>query len=139
MKQFWNLYPKKTPRIAYIETLKTDLDRLIYNCGGVFGLWFGLTPTKAVDLIQYSSRIWIILRAKLLIFVHYLLAIFKRCINCMISVLLRFFRKIFANLSVFSHHLITIFTRCVRNSFTFLIFIIYQLIAIYYRIKSYIK
>jgi hypothetical protein len=131
--------PKKTPSITYIETLKTDLDRLIYNCGGVFGLWFGLTPIKTVDLIQYSFQIWIILRAKLFIFVHYLLAIFKRCINRMISVLLRFVRKIFANLSVFSHHLITFFIRCVRNSFKFLTIIVYQIIAIYYRIKRHIK
>jgi hypothetical protein len=27
------LIPQKTLRIAFFETLKTDLDRLIYNCG----------------------------------------------------------------------------------------------------------
>ncbi len=48
--------PKKYPHIAYIETLKTDFDRLIYNCGGVLGLWFGISPVTAVDLFLYLFR-----------------------------------------------------------------------------------
>jgi hypothetical protein len=51
----------KTPRIAYIETLKTDFDRLIYNCGGILGLWFGITPINAADLIEYIPKIYRIL------------------------------------------------------------------------------
>jgi hypothetical protein len=50
--------PKKSPRIAYIETLKTDLNRLIYNCGGILGLWFGISPIKAVDLFSRLSQIY---------------------------------------------------------------------------------
>jgi hypothetical protein len=42
--------PQKSPRITYIETLKIDFDHLIYNCGGVLGLWFGMSLIKAVDL-----------------------------------------------------------------------------------------
>jgi hypothetical protein len=49
--------PKKTPRIVYIETLKTDFNRLIYNCGGILGLWFGISPIKAVELFLYTYRI----------------------------------------------------------------------------------
>jgi hypothetical protein len=45
-KTIFEFIPMKTPRIACIETLKTDFDRLIYNCGGVLGLWFGITPIK---------------------------------------------------------------------------------------------
>jgi hypothetical protein len=45
-KTILEIIPTKTPRIAYIETLKTDFDRLIYNCGGILGLWFGITPIK---------------------------------------------------------------------------------------------
>jgi hypothetical protein len=56
-KTILEIIPIKTPRIAYIETLKTDFDRLIYNCGGILGLWFGITPIKAVDLIQYIPKI----------------------------------------------------------------------------------
>jgi hypothetical protein len=47
--------------MAYIETLKTDLNKLFYNCGGVLGLWFGITPIKAVDLIEYTPKIYRIL------------------------------------------------------------------------------
>jgi hypothetical protein len=49
--------PKKTPSIAYIETLKTDFNRLIYNCGGILGLWFGISPITAVELFLYIHRI----------------------------------------------------------------------------------
>jgi hypothetical protein len=57
-KAILEIIPMKTPRIAYTETLKTDFDRLIYNCGGILGLWFGITPIKAVDLIQYIPKIY---------------------------------------------------------------------------------
>ncbi len=57
-KTIFEIIPTKTPRIAYIETLKTDFNRLIYNCGGILGLWFGITPIKAVDLLQYVPKIY---------------------------------------------------------------------------------
>jgi hypothetical protein len=38
--------------------LKTDFDQLIYNCGGILGLWFGITPIKAVNLIEYIPKIY---------------------------------------------------------------------------------
>jgi hypothetical protein len=59
-KTILEIITTKTPHIAYTETLKTDFDRLIYNCGGILGLWFGITPIKAVDLIEYIPKIcWI--------------------------------------------------------------------------------
>jgi hypothetical protein len=67
--------PQKTPHIGYIETYKTDFDRLIYNCGGVLSLWFGLTPIKAVDILKYLPLISKILISKSIKFVHYLKAI----------------------------------------------------------------
>ncbi len=60
-KTTFEIVPTKTPRIAYIETLKTDFDRLIYNCGGILGLWFGITPIKLVDLMDYIPKIYRIL------------------------------------------------------------------------------
>jgi hypothetical protein len=95
------LIPKKTPLIAYIETFKTDFDRLIYNCGGIFGLWFGLTPVKTVDLIQGLSSIFNIFRENIVKIIQYLLTIFKRWIICIIALSMRFVRKLFANSSVF--------------------------------------
>jgi hypothetical protein len=44
-------------RIAYIETLKTDLNRMIYDCGGVLVLWFGISPIKAVDLLSEEHKL----------------------------------------------------------------------------------
>ncbi len=61
---------QKTPRIAFIETYKTDFDRFVYNWGGVLGLWFGLTPIKLVDILKYLSIILMILISKCIKFVH---------------------------------------------------------------------
>jgi hypothetical protein len=58
------LVPEKFPRVAYIETLKTDINRMIYNCGGILGLWFGLSPDKAVDLFSYVFQMFKILIPK---------------------------------------------------------------------------
>jgi hypothetical protein len=60
--------PKKTHSIVYIETLKTDFDRLIYNCGGILGLWFGISPIKAVELFLYILRILKIIFTRVLQF-----------------------------------------------------------------------
>jgi hypothetical protein len=46
------IIPNKSPRIVYTETLKTDLNRLVYNIGGVLGLWFGFSPVVFVHLLS---------------------------------------------------------------------------------------
>jgi len=45
-----NLIPKVIPLIEYSETIKTDLDNLIYNFGGLLGLWFGFSGISISDL-----------------------------------------------------------------------------------------
>jgi hypothetical protein len=70
--------PKKSPRIAYIETLKTDFNRLIYNCGGVLGLWFGISAMNAVDLLRYIAVIYWILFHSFLKLIHVLKTIWIR-------------------------------------------------------------
>jgi hypothetical protein len=45
-----NLIPQSLPLIKYSETFKTDFDNLIYNFGGLFGLWFGLSAISISDL-----------------------------------------------------------------------------------------
>ncbi len=56
------IIPSHSPRIVYKETLKTDINQLIYNCGGILGLWFGLTPMKITDLLLESSKLYTFLR-----------------------------------------------------------------------------
>jgi hypothetical protein len=79
------IIPLKKPRIAYIETFKTDFDRLIYNCGGVLGLWFGLTPIIAAD---YLSLILILIKSKFIKFVRYSKAIIIRFAQNIIGIYL---------------------------------------------------
>jgi hypothetical protein len=122
--------PKKCAKIAYFETWKTNLNHLIYNCGGVCGLWFGLTPVKAVDLIKYSAKVFDIFRVKIIRIAKQLLALFKKLIHWIIDILLRFVRKLFTNLSVFIHDLITLCIRCIQNFFEHFISFVYKLIAI---------
>jgi hypothetical protein len=61
------IIPQKSPRIAYIETLKTDFNRPIYICGGVLGLWFGLSPINSADYLPLISKF---LKWKIIKFVH---------------------------------------------------------------------
>jgi hypothetical protein len=131
--------PRKSPHIAYIETFKIDLDRLIYNWGGVFGLWFGLTPAKAVDLMQYSFQLLCNSRHKFKKIPQLLFDIFKRCIHRIITIIFRFIRNLFANFSVFSHNLIKLCIRCVQNSFTYLISFVYQLIVTFQKCLIWLK
>ena len=51
------IIPSKSPRIVYIETLKTNFNKLIFNCGGILSLWFGLSPISATDLLIYFLRL----------------------------------------------------------------------------------
>jgi len=76
IKLFWKWYKKKS-RIAYIETFKTDFDRMIYNFGGILGLWFGISPVKAADLLQHIPvrQIFGILMKECTRFYQYLIAI----------------------------------------------------------------
>jgi hypothetical protein len=48
---FVKIFPIKFPHFIYTETLNMDLDQLIYNCGGILGLWFGLSPLSLDDLV----------------------------------------------------------------------------------------
>jgi hypothetical protein len=46
-----NFIPTKTAHIEYLEQLKIDFNQLIYTCGGIGGLWFGLSPNQISNLI----------------------------------------------------------------------------------------
>ncbi len=48
------IIPKNSPHIRYIETLKMDFNKLIYDCGGTLGLWFGLSP---LSLDFFNSKL----------------------------------------------------------------------------------
>jgi hypothetical protein len=48
------LFPLRSQRIQYTETLNMDFNQLIYNCGGTLGLWFGLSPLSIDDLVRVS-------------------------------------------------------------------------------------
>jgi putative component of membrane protein insertase Oxa1/YidC/SpoIIIJ protein YidD len=77
--------PKKSPHIAYIETLKTDINLLIYNCGGVIGLWFGISPITAVDLISKIPGITKILIDECTTILQFLIAFLVRIKQNIIS------------------------------------------------------
>jgi hypothetical protein len=130
---------QKSPRISYTETYKTDFDRLIYNCGGVLSLWFGLTPTQSVVILKYLPLISKILISKIIKFVHYLKAISIRFVRnsfgiCkrfglyLLRIVVRFARNLIgiskrfslfliANIITFAYNLIAIFMRFVRHLF----------------------
>jgi hypothetical protein len=49
-----NIIPKVSVKPQYSESLKTDLNELIYNCGGIMGLWSGLSAVS----ITYGTIIF---------------------------------------------------------------------------------
>jgi hypothetical protein len=49
-----NIIPKVSVKPQYSESLKTDLNELIYNCGGIMGLWFELSAVS----ITYGTIIF---------------------------------------------------------------------------------
>ena len=58
-----NLIPDFSMKPIYSESLKTDFNELIYNCGGIIGMWSGLSPVSiAYITINYLSiklrKIW---------------------------------------------------------------------------------
>jgi hypothetical protein len=63
--------PKNSPHIKYIETLKMDFNKLIYDCGGTLGLWFGLSPLSLEFLKEKLPIIYLCLKSiafKLILF-----------------------------------------------------------------------
>jgi hypothetical protein len=57
-KTVLEIIPIKSLSIAYIETLKTDINRFIYNCEGILGLWFGISELKAGNSLIYLPQIY---------------------------------------------------------------------------------
>jgi hypothetical protein len=50
-----NIIPKVSVKPQYSESLKTDLNELIYSCGGIIGLWSGLSAVS----ITHSTIIFV--------------------------------------------------------------------------------
>jgi hypothetical protein len=70
---FVKIFPIKFPHFIYTETLNMDFNQLIYNCGGILGLWFGLSPLSLDDLVKILRSV----RFKSIIFasIHFVLMI----------------------------------------------------------------
>jgi hypothetical protein len=50
-----NIIPKVSVKPQYSESLKTDLNELIYNCGGIIVLWSGLSAVS----ITYGTIVFV--------------------------------------------------------------------------------
>jgi hypothetical protein len=63
--------------MEYIETLKTDFNQLIYNCGGIIGLWFGLSSMSIAQLFTIISSVHLSIRKLTQIFQKFKLRVIK--------------------------------------------------------------
>jgi hypothetical protein len=70
---FVEIFPIKFPHFIYTETLNMDFGQLIYYCGGILGLWFGLSPLSLDHLVKILRSV----RFKSIIFasIHFVLMI----------------------------------------------------------------
>jgi hypothetical protein len=106
--------PKKSPRIAYFETLKTVFNRLIYNCGGVLGLWFGLSPISAAGFLPIILKL---LKWKIIKFIHYSKAISKKFVKILFGICKRFVLCLIAKIIAFAYYLTAFLIRFAQNLF----------------------
>jgi hypothetical protein len=54
-----NLISTNFPHMRFIETFKTDISQLIYDLGGILGLWLGMTLLSIAHLISFTQQnIW---------------------------------------------------------------------------------
>jgi hypothetical protein len=67
-----NFIPTKTAHIEYLEQFKIDLNQLIYTCGGIVGLWFGLSPNQISNLILIVFHYFKLFVNYLFFVVHYI-------------------------------------------------------------------
>jgi hypothetical protein len=65
---FVEIFAVKFPHFVFTENLIMDINQLIYNCGGILGLWFGLSPLSLDDLGRSS-------RSKIFASIHFILLI----------------------------------------------------------------
>jgi len=49
------IFPSEKPYIKYVYSEKMDFDQLIYQIGGIIGLWFG---SSALSLINSLIAVW---------------------------------------------------------------------------------
>jgi hypothetical protein len=70
---FVKIFPIKFQHFVYTETLNMDLNQLIYNCGGILSLWFGLSPLSLDDLVRSLRSVRI--KSKIFASIHFILLI----------------------------------------------------------------
>jgi hypothetical protein len=89
------IFPLKSRHLEYVETLKLDFNQLIYNCGGIIGLWFGLSSISIADLFDILYSIGLKLERfvrKLPQAMHPLKLILKSILICVIPFIRTSFR-----------------------------------------------
>jgi len=77
-----NLIPISSHHLRYTEHFKTDINGLIYDLGGLLGLWFGISPISFAYLYTLFIRVCRKIKQSL-----------PKCVACLISVSRKFIIK----------------------------------------------
>jgi hypothetical protein len=89
------IFPVKYQHFVYTETLNMDFNQLIYNCGGILGLWFGVSPLSLDDLVKSLRSVRIKSITLVLInFIIYIAFKSKQMIITLYKFLVRIWRSI---------------------------------------------
>ncbi len=140
------IFPLRSQHIQYTETLNMDFNQLIYNAGGVLGLWFGLSPLSIDDLVQVirsnyvrfksiifylkDKKIFLMFGLKqLIIRLYYLILTF---IVCLISILSDYF-------SLFLNWIKLLTIKSIHYLKTFVLMFGLGFIKIFIYIKNYLN
>ncbi len=96
---FVEIFPVKFQHFIYTETLNMDLNQLIYNCGGILGSLFGLSPLSLDDLVR--SLLSVRIKSVTFASIHFILLIVfksKKIIISFFKFLSRSLRSIYIHL-----------------------------------------
>jgi len=115
-----NLIPISSPHFRYMETLKTDINGLIYNLGGILGLWFGIYPVSFVYMITSIISFFRKMKQLLPKFINFLNSIIRKLViktKSFITILINILRICCIKTTVRLTHLFTSLSNYCYNSF----------------------
>ncbi len=89
-----NIIPKVLVKPEYSESLKNDLNGLIYNCGGIIGLWFGLSVVSITygTVIFFFTKLPKHIKTSFKFLKHHLRRVFDFVLNYFTTVIYLFIR-----------------------------------------------
>jgi hypothetical protein len=120
--KIFEIIADNSPHVKYIETLKTDLNQLMYNLGGIISLSFGLSPKQIPGLLKILKH----LSKALMNSLHKLLLHFLNFFSIISGIIFRYL--VLYSLQFF-HFAFLILSLCAKSLILFIFLVVKKLIS----------